>query len=188
MLVRDCCVCCCCAILVCAHISFFLARPFSTRCKYSRQGTLQNFCRRTRNEIDGVTYEFEPLAASGTPYARPEQGMIVHGLFLEGAAWSDDAMALVDSQPRVLLTPMASIWLRPKVENKEENDEGADMTSVARAPVYSMPLYNTSCRFGTLSTTGHSTNFIKYLTISAGSHDAAYWTKRGAAAFLQESD
>ena len=140
----------------------------------------------------GVTYEFEPLATSDTPYARPEQGMIIYGMFLEGAAWSNDTMGLVDSQPRVLLTPMASIWLKPKVKSKEveEDEEGGaeDTMPSAEAPIYSMPLYNTSCRFGTLSTTGHSTNFIKYLIVSAGSHDAAYWTKRGTAAFLQESD
>ena len=118
--------------------------------------------------------------------------MIVYGLFLEGAEWSNDLMGLVDSRPRVLLTPMASIWLKPKVNSKTEvQGEDTSDDSMAKqdeARMYKMPLYNTSCRFGTLSTTGHSTNFIKHLVISAGSQDASYWTKRGAAAFLQESD
>ena len=119
--------------------------------------------------------------------------MIIYGLFLEGATWSNELMGLVDSQPRVLLTSMASIWLKPKVTSKkevgEEEDQGDGSTEgQAGVPMYKMPLYNTSCRFGILSTTGHSTNFIKHLVVSAGSHDAAYWTKRGTAAFLQESD
>ena len=142
-----------------------------------------------------MTYEFEPLVESETPYSRPDQGMIIYGLFLEGAAWSNERMSLVDSPPRVLLTPMASIWLKPKVRSKnvdgaydEGESEDESLADQAVAPMYNMPLYNTSCRFGTLSTTGHSTNFIKYLLVSAGSQDGAYWTKRGTAAFLQESD
>ena len=117
--------------------------------------------------------------------------MIIYGQFLEGAAWSDKEMSLVESQPRVLLTPMPSIWLRPRVTqggSKTEAGKNEKQEEQASKPIYNLPLYNTSCRFGTLSTTGHSTNFIKYLSISAGKHNAAHWIKRGAAAFLQESD
>jgi len=49
---------------------------------------------------------------------------------------------------------------------------------------YSCPLYKTSLRAGTLSTTGHSTNFVMTLQMPA-SEEPDHWVRRGCAALLQ---
>ena len=43
------------------------------------------------------------------------------------------------------------------------------------------PVYKVSTRAGTLSTTGHSTNFVRHLHIPAGEQGASHWVRRGVA-------
>ena len=49
---------------------------------------------------------------------------------------------------------------------------------------YNCPLYKTSTRAGTLSTTGHSTNFVVMLDLPTDK-DVNYWVLKGAAALTQ---
>ena len=76
-----------------------------------------------------------------------------------------------------------AVWLQPKVDRK-----------VPTSGVYSCPVYKTLTRAGTLSTTGHSTNFV--LMVELPSNDAcegaftkytetysAHWIKRAVALF-----
>ena len=73
---------------------------------------------------------------------------------------------------------MPVIWLEPVLE-KDAIDEKA----------YQCPLYKTLERFGTLSTTGHSTNFVVEVMLPMQQKNtASHWIKRGVAMVTQDND
>ena len=100
---------------------------------------------------------------------RPQDGCYIFGLFLEGARWDADRGVLSESRAKELYTEMAPIWLRPKPNRK-----------VPESGIYNCPCYKTIQRAGTLSTTGHSTNFV--LAIEVPSQlPQSWWIKRAVA-------
>lgn len=99
----------------------------------------------------------------------PEDGVNIHGLFLQGAKWDFKKKIIEDSDPKAPIVKMPVIWLEPIIE-KDHNEE----------KLYYCPLYKTSLRAGELSTTGHSTNFVLFLHLPADVPQD-YWIRRGAA-------
>lgn len=71
------------------------------------------------------------------------------GLFIEGCRWDEKLGVLNESLPKVLLTRMPKMWIKPQVVDKINHGHS-----------YMCPLYKTLERFGVLATTGHSTNFV----------------------------
>ncbi|XP_063366022.1 dynein axonemal heavy chain 1-like [Cydia amplana] len=131
-------------------------------------GALQNYARKHVIAIDTVGYGFEALA--GAPAKKYDDGCCVRGLFLEGARWNMGDMSLEESRPKELYTDMAIIYMKPEVGHK-----------LAQG-LYCCPTYKTLVRAGTLSTTGHSTNYV--MTIELPTHKPqAHWIKRGVALF-----
>ena len=43
----------------------------------------------------------------------PEIGAYVFGLFMEGGRFDRDRMQMAESLPRMLLSPMPAVWLKP---------------------------------------------------------------------------
>ena len=75
----------------------------------------------------------------------------------------------------MLFTALPIIWLKP-----------CEISKIPVYPHYEAPVYKTSARFGTLSTTGHSTNFVMFLKIPIPeSTTPAHWTQRGVCALCQ---
>ena len=107
---------------------------------------------------------------------KPDDGAYVRGLFMEGARWDRDLMVIGESLPKILFDPLPVIWLRPgeTSEFKHEN-------------VYACPVYKTSARRGTLSTTGHSTNYVLALELPSD-RPQTHWVNRGVACLCQLDD
>ncbi len=103
------------------------------------------------------------------------EGAFTMGLFLEGARWCKDEQVLRESEPKILFTPMATILIVP---NKADE--------LKEYPSYMCPCYKISSRRGTLSTTGHSTNFVMFIK-TPSDIESGHWTKRGVA-FLTQLD
>jgi dynein heavy chain len=133
-------------------------------------GTLQNFARKYRVPVDTVSFDFEVIDAPLDSIARgPEDGCYIRGLFLEGARWNADMKELDESRPKELFTEMPIVWLKP-VQNRKKSSAG----------YYDCPVYKTLQRAGTLSTTGHSTNFVLSIELPT-SAPKSHWIKRGVA-------
>eukprot|EP00606_Chrysophyceae_sp_TOSAG23-5_P000891 GSChrysophyteH2.ASY1.ANO1.1126.1 assembled CDS len=106
----------------------------------------------------------------------PEIGAYIYGIFMEGGRFDRESMQMAESQPRALLDDLPSILLLPVI-SEEYHPEN----------VYNCPLYKTSLRAGTLSTTGHSTNFVVTMTVPSMKEED-HWVRRGCAMLCMRDD
>ncbi|XP_078663939.1 dynein axonemal heavy chain 1-like [Branchiostoma floridae x Branchiostoma belcheri] len=144
---------------------FFFPQAFLT-------GTLQNYARSQVISIDTITFDFQVMRESISELKeRPEHGVYIRGLFLEGARWDSVGFQLAESNPKELYTDMPVMWLKP-MPNRKAPTSG----------IYLCPVYKTLQRAGTLSTTGHSTNYVVAVEIPTDK-EQFHWIKRGVALF-----
>ncbi|TRY59872.1 hypothetical protein DNTS_035283 [Danionella cerebrum] len=142
---------------------FFFPQAFLT-------GTLQNFARGSMVSIDSIAFDFKVMKEAAEELTkRPNVGCYIHGLFLEGARWDAEPGLLTESRPKELYTEMAPIWMVP-VANRKPPQSG----------IYICPIYKTLTRAGTLSTTGHSTNYVIAVELPTD-RTQGHWIKQGVA-------
>uniref|UniRef100_A0A8C5C8I2 Dynein axonemal heavy chain 7 n=1 Tax=Gadus morhua TaxID=8049 RepID=A0A8C5C8I2_GADMO len=148
---------------------FYFTQSFLT-------GVAQNYARKNTIPIDFVGFEFEVTRNETNTDQKPDDGAYVRGLYMEGACWDRHLMVIGESLPKILFDPLPVIWLRP-----------GEMSGFKHENVYVCPVYKTSARRGTLSTTGHSTNYV--LPIELPSDRAQnHWVNRGVACLCQLDD
>jgi len=76
------------------------------------------------------------------------------------------------SVPKQLFSSLPLMWLVPKVDR-----------ILPMSGIYHCPLYKVVSRAGTLSTTGHSTNFVMFIELKTV-EEQDHWIVAGLAAFL----
>ena len=145
---------------------FFFPQAFLT-------GTLQNFARKMMFSIDTVSFSFRVMdsLSEKTTKVGPTDGCYIRGLFLEGGRWDHSTHVLEESKPKELYTEMPIIWLKPE-QNRIQQEFG----------VYNCPVYKTLTRAGTLSTTGHNSNFVLFIDVPSDKPQS-HWINRGVGLF-----
>ncbi|KAJ8683862.1 hypothetical protein QAD02_019654 [Eretmocerus hayati] len=138
-------------------------------------GAAQNYARKHKISIDLIDFDFEVLKRYESKDSPPD-GVYVYGMFTSGARWDVNLGRLEEARPKVLHEPMPLVWIRP-TKRADINERGR----------YSCPLYITSERFGTLKTTGHSTNYVLSIWLET-KLPPAHWIKRGVALLCQLDD
>lgn len=137
---------------------------------------LQNYARKNKIAIDSLQFSIE---VRKDPVDKvPESGCFIDGMFIEGARWDFNTNSLEEPFDKVLYTKMPIIWLNP-VENPSETQK--------KAKIYNCPVYRTANRAGTLSTTGHSTNYVMGLPLLTN-YEEKHWIQRGVAMITQVND
>ncbi|XP_044910412.1 dynein axonemal heavy chain 6 isoform X7 [Felis catus] len=165
---------------------FFFPQGFLT-------GTLQNHARKHNLPIDELSFKYNMIpiyrdqaavieAAKTVQFGQelpmdlelpsPEDGVLVHGMFMDASRWDDTEMVIEDALPGQMNPMLPVVHFEPQ------------QNYVPSPTLYHSPLYKTGARAGTLSTTGHSTNFVVTVLLpSKRSKD--YWIAKGSALLCQ---
>uniref|UniRef100_A0A8K9XJ36 Dynein, axonemal, heavy chain 6 n=1 Tax=Oncorhynchus mykiss TaxID=8022 RepID=A0A8K9XJ36_ONCMY len=156
-------------------------------------GALQNHARTYNLPIDELNFRFNVLpvyldqgAVSEALKTLPaggeldmdselpaiNDGVLVHGMFMDASRWDDVDMVMEDALPRVMNAMLPVVHFEPQ-QNYDPDPS-----------LYQAPLYKTSARAGTLSTTGHSTNFVVTVMLPS-SLPSDYWITKASALLCQ---
>lgn len=148
---------------------FFFPQGFMT-------GTLQTYARKYQVAIDTLSFKFEVLHMTHDEVEEaPDDGIYIHGLFMEGAKWDYDKWLMAPSDSGVMFQLLPMVHFIPAENHK-------------CAPTdYACPVYKTSVRQGVLSTTGMSTNFVIAIEFPTDV-DPDTWVLYGTAALCNLTD
>uniref|UniRef100_A0A663MBB4 Dynein axonemal heavy chain 12 n=1 Tax=Athene cunicularia TaxID=194338 RepID=A0A663MBB4_ATHCN len=146
---------------------FYFTQAFLT-------GAMQNYARKHRIPIDLLGYEFQVIPQD-TADTAPEDGVYIHGLFLDGARWDRTRSIVFLSIDLLNVIKYFGVFFE------------ATKSDIKKSNAYVCPLYKTSERKGVLSTTGLSTNFVIALTLNTDK-PVQHWIKRGVALLCQLDD
>jgi len=138
---------------------------------------LQSYARKKGIAIDALSFGFaiQKFYDDSEVNKSPGDGVFVSGLFLECGRIDQESLLLEDALPGQKFSQVPMIHFMPKKDHKPDERD------------YMCPVYKTSERAGTLSTTGHSTNFVINVEVPSRLRPK-HWVLRGTAMLCQLDD
>ncbi|RZC39320.1 dynein heavy chain 2, axonemal-like [Asbolus verrucosus] len=131
---------------------------------------LQTAARATEVPIDTLSWEFSVITVDDSQLVeRPETGVYVKGMFLEGAGWDKKNAILIEPQPMQLVCPMPVIHFKPQEVLKRKT-----------RGLYSCPCYYFPIRTGAPNRPA----FVVAVDLKCGAENSDFWIKRGTALLL----
>ncbi|XP_038822889.1 dynein heavy chain 6, axonemal-like [Salvelinus namaycush] len=174
---------------------FFFPQGFLT-------AVLQNSARQNTVPVDSLsfTYHVQPVDESSSSWSKvadktkllfegpapPDEGVLVYGLYLDGASWDPVSHTLQELQHNIKHCPVPEIHFLP-CQVSEDAVAVPTTESPGDLQFYDCPLYRTFKRAGFLSSSGISTNFITAVslpTLVCPTH----WVFRGTALLCQPNE
>ncbi|XP_056602033.1 dynein axonemal heavy chain 2 isoform X3 [Triplophysa dalaica] len=131
---------------------------------------LQISARQHNVSVDNLSWEFTVTTVDDNNLLLPpKDGVLIQGLYLEGAGWDKKASCLVEAEPMQLGCPMPTIHFKP-VESRKR---------VAKN-MYSCPCFYYPLRSGDA---GHP-SFVVAVDLKCGAMPCDHWIKRGTALLM----
>ena len=102
----------------------------------------QEVTRRHKDEkwaLDDVTFHTEVTDMEDVRRVKnpPDEGIYIHGLFMEGAAWDTKGKILTESKPRELFSPLPVLYVT--AVTNEKSRQILRQGSYYGCPVYTVP-------------------------------------------------
>ena len=155
--------------------AFFFTQSFLT-------GIKQNYARKNKESIDRLEFEFEfdDEGKYDMTKVKNREVYYIYGVYIEGAQWNKNTHTIDELQDKNITCEMPPIILKVKLFD-EKISTGCGKYN------YESPVYKCSSRQGSLSTTGHSTNYI-FTAYLPSNKEPNHWVKRGVALLNQLDD
>ncbi|XP_069117336.1 dynein axonemal heavy chain 6-like isoform X3 [Argopecten irradians] len=142
----------------------------------------------TEEKLGDISHKVSIKDAAFKGPSPPDDGVLIFGLYLDGARWDPKDKCLQDSRAGDRFARLPEIHFVPtQTSQGTPSTERSDSPVVDNGSMYECPLYRTSSRAGTLSSTGHSTNFVTAVTLPSN-NPPHFWVMRGVAMLCQLDD
>uniref|UniRef100_H3DNF8 Dynein axonemal heavy chain 2 n=1 Tax=Tetraodon nigroviridis TaxID=99883 RepID=H3DNF8_TETNG len=130
---------------------------------------LQSYARQQNISVDTLSWDFTVSSGDDdSALEAPKEGVLIQGLFLEGAGWDRKNLCLVEAEPMQMVSAMPAIHFRP-VERKKSNKS-----------MYACPCYYFPVRSGGAG----RASFVVSVELKSGAVSQDHWIKRGTALLM----
>ncbi|XP_064639639.1 dynein axonemal heavy chain 2-like isoform X2 [Lineus longissimus] len=132
---------------------------------------LQTSARLNNVSVDSLAWEFTVMTIDDSNITgAPKDGVLIKGLFLQGAGWDMKNACLIEANPMQLVCQMPTVHFKPAEQRRSKTSRG----------IYSCPCYYFPNRAGS---TGRA-SFVVAVDLKAGEKNSDHWTKRGTALLM----
>ena len=115
--------------------------------------------------------------------APPDEGVFVHGLWLDGCGWDRKKVCMVDQAPKILFYELPVLHITGMLEKEYKSGWGFEAENAPKIDMnfYSSPLYMYARRC-----TGALGTYISQINLNAGGEPPSKWCLRGVCLLLNK--